>query len=294
MDYLSRIQLGIDYIETHLDTALPLADVAQAAGLSQWHYQRIFKALTQETLKSYIRSRRLSRSLTHLRQSQWRIADIALESGYETQESYTRAFKAQFHLTPSQYRAADRANQCLPKRIIDIAYLNHLQQQVQLEPEIVDWPPLNLVGLATPYYGVDSAKNNIAETLPPLWDQFIARLREIDSVVAQVGYGVVQQQSAAEEQLLYTAAAEVHQTHPLPPGMRQLELAAQRYAVFAHKGLPQTLDTTVDYIYSNWLVHSGKRHTGTADIEVYGEGYIADSAESIIHYAIPLLGTDPA
>jgi AraC family transcriptional regulator len=49
--YLERIQHGVDYIEARLDEDLSLADVAKAAGVSQWHFQRLFKALSGETLK---------------------------------------------------------------------------------------------------------------------------------------------------------------------------------------------------------------------------------------------------
>ena len=59
-EYLDRVQLGIDFIEENLEQAVSFAEVAKAAGLSAWHFQRIFKAITHETLKSYIRSRRLS------------------------------------------------------------------------------------------------------------------------------------------------------------------------------------------------------------------------------------------
>ncbi len=64
--YLERIQCGVDYIEARLDQEIPLENVAKAAGISHWHFQRMFKALTGETLKSYIRSpppRKLTRPL---------------------------------------------------------------------------------------------------------------------------------------------------------------------------------------------------------------------------------------
>ncbi len=66
MNYLKQVQTGVDYIEANLDTEFSLADVAQAACMSQWHFQRIFKALTNETLKAYIRSRRIANSLDAL------------------------------------------------------------------------------------------------------------------------------------------------------------------------------------------------------------------------------------
>ena len=91
-NYLKRVQLGIDYIEENLNSEITLASVAEVSGISQWHFQRIFKALTNETLKFYIRSRRLSNALQKLLFSDSKILDIALDSGFESQESFSRAF----------------------------------------------------------------------------------------------------------------------------------------------------------------------------------------------------------
>ena len=77
MLYLRQIQEGIDFIEAHLESDIALSEVARAAGMSQWHFQRIFKALTNETLKTYIRSRRLASSMERLLSTDLRILDIA-------------------------------------------------------------------------------------------------------------------------------------------------------------------------------------------------------------------------
>jgi AraC-like DNA-binding protein len=102
--YLERVQRAVDYVETKLDEDVALSDVAKAAGVSQWHFQRMFKALTGETLKTYIRSRRLAASLERLLTTDLRVLDIALTAGFESQEAFARAFKQAFGLTPQQYR----------------------------------------------------------------------------------------------------------------------------------------------------------------------------------------------
>lgn len=106
--YLDRIQQGVDYIESRLEEDIALADVAKAAGLSQWHFQRMFRALTGETLKTYIRSRRLANSLDRLLSTRLRILDIALLAGFESQESFARAFKQSFGVTRSRVSPDER------------------------------------------------------------------------------------------------------------------------------------------------------------------------------------------
>ena len=85
MSLLEQVQAGVDYIEAHLDQELALCTIARKAGVSQWHFQRIFRALTGETLKAYIRSRRLAQSLEQLLGTKRRIIEIAMEAGFESQ-----------------------------------------------------------------------------------------------------------------------------------------------------------------------------------------------------------------
>lgn len=292
MNYLQRLQSGIDFIERHLEDDIALDEIARAAGMSQWHFQRIFKALTAETLKSYIRSRRLGRALERLRGTDQRIIDIAVAAGFETHESFTRAFKHAFGVTPQSYRK-HRSKHIVPRKMqIDAEYLRHLHQSISLVPEIASRPAMRLVGLRTCFYSVDSDKNNIGQCLPPLWDEFLARLGQVTHAVEGLCYGVVKPASDRDDLLDYVAAIEVGEGSRFPEDMVALTVPACAYATFSHRGYPQHVDRTVDYIYSTWLLQSGRRHSGGADLEIYGKGYVPASAASEFHYAIPLADDD--
>ncbi|UYO99245.1 helix-turn-helix transcriptional regulator [Oceanotoga sp. DSM 15011] len=78
-----------------------------------YHFHRIFNELTGETLKSYIRKRRLTEASKDLLNCNNSIIDIAFDYGFESQESFTRAFKKVFKVTPGKYR----------KRIITLIFL---------------------------------------------------------------------------------------------------------------------------------------------------------------------------
>ena len=168
--------MGINYIEANLDYDMSLAQIARQAGLSQWHFQRIFKALTNETLKTYIRSRRLANSLDKLLNTKHRIIDIAISAGYESQESFTRVFKASFNLTPNEYRKLGDNSLFLKKLEFDSEYLRHINQNISLEPEMLKQTSMRLIGLKTCFYSTDSEKNNIGEKLPDLWAEFLTRM----------------------------------------------------------------------------------------------------------------------
>lgn len=288
MDYLRQVQRGIDYIEEHLDEDIDVGEVARVAGISHWHFQRIFKGLTNETLKTYIRSRRLAGSLERLASTRERVIEIGLAAGFETQESFTRAFKKAFGVTPARYRRHASETPFLRKVRFDADYLKHIHTNVSVEPTLIESGAMRLVGVRTEFFGVDSEKNNIASKLPRLWSAFIPRLSEIEGAIAGICYGVVRQTASRTDELEYIAATEVSRSATVPRGMLAVDIPSARYAKFMHRGRVKEVDRTVNYIYSSWLARSGFRHTYGADLEFYDARYEPDSEHSVIHYAIPI------
>lgn len=288
MDYLQQVQRGIDYIEDNLTFDVQAADVASHAGISRWHFQRIFKALTNETLAVYIRSRRFAQALDKLANTQERVLDIALASGYDTQESFTRSFKKAFSVTPAHYRKYASRFAFMKKVRFDLDYLNHLNCSLSLEPEIYEQAEMLVVGMRTIFYGVDSEKNNIAQKLPKLWADFLPRLNEVPNIIPGGGYGVIRQITELSDQLEYWATVAVTHIDMLPSNMDSLRVPSERYARFAHRGLVANVNKSVNYIYSTWLLSSGMHHTYGCDLEYYGTEYEPDSEKSVIYYAIPV------
>lgn len=288
MKYLEEVQLGIDFIERHLDDDLDTADVARHAGISRWHFQRIFKALTNETLKTYIRSRRLAVALSTLLSTEQRIIEIAMAAGFESQEAFTRAFRQAFGTTPAAFRKRGSSHQFLRRPSFDAEYLSHLHTNVSLEPQLYEQPELLLVGMQTHIFGIDSHKNNIAKRLPGLWASFLERLAEVPHTVPGHCYGIVQPRSENADELVYLAAIAVRREGDVPRGMVLRKLPRGRYAKFAHRGSVDRLDQTVNYIYANWLARSGLRHSFGADIEFYGGEFHPTAETSTMHYAIPV------
>src|SRR5690348_5485343 len=93
------------YIQTHLDQDLSLELLAERAGFSAYHFHRLFRAAIGEAVKEYIRRLRLERGAYRLKISYEPILHLALEAGFKTHESFTRAFERQFGVTPSAYRS---------------------------------------------------------------------------------------------------------------------------------------------------------------------------------------------
>lgn len=104
MNYYERIQSSLDYIEAHLTDRLPLKHASARACFSLSHYYRIFHALVGHSVKEYIRKRRLTEAARRLVETEDRIIDIAFDYQFESQESFSRAFKAVYGVAPGRYR----------------------------------------------------------------------------------------------------------------------------------------------------------------------------------------------
>ncbi len=104
MDWIKSIQRAIDYTEAHLTEDIDYDAVAKQAYSSSFHFQRVFSILCGFTLGDYIRMRRLSLAADELLNSDEKVIDIALKYGYETPESFTRAFSRFHGITPTEAR----------------------------------------------------------------------------------------------------------------------------------------------------------------------------------------------
>ena len=98
------LQKSIDYIETNLTQPIILEDVASHAYMSVSSYYTMFKALTQVSLKAYIRKRRLTLAASELIQTKSSVLEIALKYQYESYEAFSRVFKHFYGMSPTQYR----------------------------------------------------------------------------------------------------------------------------------------------------------------------------------------------
>ncbi len=101
MDWISGLQRALDYVEEHITESINYEEVARAAYLSSFHFQRVFSAICGYSLGDYIRFRRLSLAGSELAATNKKVIDVALKYGYDTPESFSRAFTRFHGVTPS-------------------------------------------------------------------------------------------------------------------------------------------------------------------------------------------------
>ncbi len=104
MDWICGIQNAIDYIENHLTDEIDYEEVAKQSFSSSYHFQRIFGILCGYTLGEYIRLRRLSLAGSELASGNTKVIDVALKYGYDSPDSFAKAFQKFHGITPSEAR----------------------------------------------------------------------------------------------------------------------------------------------------------------------------------------------
>lgn len=105
MEWIAGIQRAINYIEDHLQDEIDYEAVALQSFSSSFHFQRVFSILCGYTLGEYIRNRRLTLAGAELQDENVKVIDVALKYGYESPDSFTKAFQKFHGILPSQARS---------------------------------------------------------------------------------------------------------------------------------------------------------------------------------------------
>lgn len=139
MEWVAGIQKAIDYIESHITDELNYEEIAKNVFSSPYHFQRVFSILCGYTLGEYIRNRRLALAGAELAADKIRVIDAAVKYGYDSPDSFTRAF-IRFHgITPSAAREPG-AKICSFTRLsirISLEGGNSMDYRIGEKPEMV-------------------------------------------------------------------------------------------------------------------------------------------------------------
>lgn len=105
MNYNACIKKSIEYIEHNLNNRIELKELADKVFLSKYYFHRIFHTIVGEPVAEYIRRRRLMEAANELLTTDNKIVDIALKYQFSSQESFSKAFKKYYKISPKQFRS---------------------------------------------------------------------------------------------------------------------------------------------------------------------------------------------
>lgn len=269
------IERTVWYVESHLNTAMSLDDIAQIAGLSKFALTRTFLATTGRTVLAYVRARRLSEAVKLLQRGAPRILDVALSVGYGSHEAFSRAFRGHFGFTPVELRRG-RHHPALTEAI-DMS--NDARHPI-LAPRFSDRDAFKVAGLSRRF----SMQNTSG--IPGLWQSFGQHIGSIPGEVAEVAYGVCYNTDA--ESFDYLCGVEVLSSSDLPHGLSLVEVPSNHYAVFHHRGHITDIHAIMRAIFSDWLPTSGHQAAAAPVFEQYGREFDPRTGEGGFDIYIPL------
>jgi len=133
MDWLDRMNCAMDYIEMHLRETVDINCAAQMACCSTYHFQRMFSFITGVPISEYIRRRRLTLAAFDLQSTDAKIIELALNYGYESHESFSRAFKKLHGVTPNSARNKGILLKAYPRMSFHISIKGDSEMNYRIE-----------------------------------------------------------------------------------------------------------------------------------------------------------------
>lgn len=271
MDWSTEIQNAINYVEEHLTEEIDYDKVAKEAACSSFYFQRIFGILCGITLGDYIRNRRLTLAGNELSATDNKVIDIALKYGYESPESFTRAFSRFHGITPSEARKDGSKLKSFSRLSVKIT----LSGGNMMDYKIIEKEAFDIIEKVEAHT-VENSENS--KSIPDFWtrshnDGTVKNLLDTTTdktYIFGVCYGTLPKNAKTFD---YSIAAKCDEDTELPEGFRKNSIPARTWAVFECKGaMPNAMQDMWHKIVSEFFPASEYQPTYEMDIEAYTEG----------------------
>lgn len=274
MDWVKQLNEAINYIEENLTGEISYETISKITGCSIYNFQRMFSYIADKPLAEYIRSRRLTMAAFELLNSSKRIIDISLKYGYESQDSFTRAFKNFHGVLPSSIRKETVQLKSCPKLSFQITIKGEDHMNYQIE----EWPAFKVMGIS---HKIKTSK--AFEVVPHIWekswkDGIMKRFIDNFPDLRPAGFlGIAQGGEWGEsEEMEYIIAVTNYvdvpdcKGFPVLEGMKEFSYPSATWAIFEANGeLPEATQKIYKQLYSEWLINSGYKLADLPVIECY-------------------------
>lgn len=249
---LKELNQVMDYIEQHLTEEISLEEISRYAGVSDYHFRKIFYYLSGMTLSEYIRNRRLSEANKDLLNKE-SVTDVAYKYGYESIDGFTRAFKAWSGFLPSEV-AKTGVSKMFPK----LSFYIDVKGGQSMDYKIVEMPAFKFAGVSKrvpmQFEGVNQAIVDLANSITQEQREAMHALQNIEPrEIVNVSYEHDYQFMKDEGELTHLIGVLTTEDE-VSDLLDVLEVPAYTWAVFPNEDpFPDTLQQTYARIYSEWL-----------------------------------------
>ncbi|WP_107949710.1 AraC family transcriptional regulator [Lysinibacillus parviboronicapiens] len=270
MSWIESIQKAINYMEENLLNDLTMDQIAQEVNSSVFHFQRIFSILTDMSIADYIRRRRLTLAAQELMNTEHKIIDLAYKYGYDSPEAFTKAFRKQHNVTPSEARKLQGPLQSYNRLIIQVS----LKGAEPMKYKIVEKEKFQVVGVKRTY-NCQNGENT--QGIPLFWDEM--NNKGMDDALLKLNNGEIKgvlgvcvpDKNYKENSLMDYWIATEH-VGEVPDNLLTMEVPAAKWVVFeVHGPMPDAMQNTWKQIYSEWFPSNPYEPAGSAELEVYSD-----------------------
>lgn len=277
MEWTESLRKSITFIESHLLDDITAEDVAREVNISSFYLQKGFKIMTNYSISEYIKNRRLYLAGLELIAEPNKVIDLAYKYGYETPESFSKAFSRFHGISPSRIKGNSRSiKPFLPLRItVSIQGGNDMDYIVE------KMSGFKVIGFEK-VFSFESGYNEI----PKFWDEFSGNLMrlysegnpktDIEKAICDnnIGmFGVCVDDIGKNGEFRYIIAG-IYRGGEVPEGMVTYELPEIEWAKFRCVGpLPGALQSVNTKIFKEWLPNNGEYKIAMGcNIEYYSQG----------------------
>lgn len=295
MEFIKRMNNALRYIEDHLTEEIDQSRLAALAGTSTFQFQRVFGFVTGISLAEYIRRRRFTLAAVEIQTTGRRILDIAFDYGYESHESFTRAFKKIHKISPSEARKPGVSLKAYPKLnfTLTIQGIEEMNYRIERKSEF------KMFGKETMVSTLDG--QNFVD-IPKFWQESMAD-GTIEALVKATGEGcddnhvgryaihaVMCHRETGENTFPYMIGGMVGEKSDTS-GYEVVTIPELEWAVFTtdyytDETAVENIQTVWKRIFAEWFPTSGYEHGGGPELEVY---YSAEGDKDYCEIWIPVV-----
>ncbi len=255
-EYTRRINRVIDYLSDNLDKQLKLEELAKIACFSEFHFHRVFRAMTGETLNDFTNRLRLEKAARLLKRTRQRATDIALECGFSSSATFSRSFNHAFNTSPTEYRKSGKlknskiCKELFPKQEY-ILEMSVEEKRAAFPVEIKEFPDWDVA-----YIRVSNAYEE--GVVLRAFEKMIKWLKSenIYDKGTLFGMAIDDPEVTPKHLYRYEVCFATDAKFNLADGISKMKIPPQTYGVARASGDIKWVATAWDYLLNDWLINS--------------------------------------
>jgi len=275
-NYQTQINKALTHINSNLDAAINIKDLAQLSGFSMFHFHRIFKAITGETPYDSLLRLRLEKSVFMLKyNAELNVSEIGFECGFSSAENFSRQFKSRFKITPGAFKKnkdlhnsriyQEQGSNDVYLRIENSKKLNKKSFAVEIEqlPEIP-------IAYTKAVFGADGT--GLMEKYLELMNWAENNKINIKGELTRFGMSIDNPEVTPSSKFRYDFGLTINKSYPKFNGIHIGTIPKANYATLHVKGTLADVSQAWDYLYHDWLPNSQYVPIHYPAIEEYIQG----------------------